>query len=97
MLIVLLLEVCRVLTEIISFKVFRALDLLVVVLTLCKSLLELDLFGLKALHLLHLNLLFLLDALSLGPVDGKLVVSLLGLDLAIKSLALSLQSILIRR
>lgn len=35
MLVVLFLEVCGILTEIISLKVFRALDLLVVLFALC--------------------------------------------------------------
>ena len=69
MLSIFLLQVCRVLPEIITLEVFAALNLLVLFFTLTKSPLKGNLLGLEALDLLLLLLLLFLDTLSLCAVD----------------------------
>ena len=94
---ILLLQICRVLPEVVSLQVLAALDFFVVVLFLLELFLERDLLGLKALDLLQLLVLLLLSGLGLAAVDRQLVVGLLGLNLALKHLALALKFIFIRR
>ena len=92
---VLLLEIGGVLAEIIALQVLATLDLLVVLFFLGELLFKGHLFCLEALNLLYFLVLFLLSGLSLATVNGKLVVCLFWLDLTFKSLALTLETILV--
>lgn len=95
-LLVLLSEVRRVLPKVVTLQILASLKLLVLILALRQGLLEGNFLGLQSLELLHLLLLFLLDGLGLATIDGKLVIARLRLDLALKHLALSLESVLVR-
>ena len=93
---VLLLKIGGVLAEIVALQILAALDLLVVLFLLGELLFEGHLLSLEALNLLHFLVFLLLRGLGLATIDGKFVVSLLWLDLALKSLALTLKAILVR-
>ena len=95
MLQVLLLKIGGVLAEIVALQILAALDLLVVLFLLGELLFEGHLLSLEALNLLHFLVFLLLRGLGLATIDGKFVVSLLWLDLALKSLALTLEAILV--
>ena len=90
MLRVLLFEVCCVLTEIIALEILASFSLLILLFTLTKVLFKGDLLGFEALNLLLLLLLLLLDSFSLCAVDRQLIIGLLGLNLALEYLALTL-------
>ena len=92
---VLFLEIGGVLAEIVALKVLAALDLLVVLFFLGELLFKGHLFCLEALDLLYFLVFLLLSGLSLATINGKLVVCLFWLDLAFKSLALTLETILV--
>ena len=66
---VFLLQIRRVLTEVVALEILGALGRLICLLALCKGLLESNLLRLQALDLLLLLLLLLLDALGLRAVD----------------------------
>ena len=93
---ILLSEVGSVLAEVITLQVFGALKFLVLVFALLKGFLEGDFLLLKTFEFLGLLLLFLLNCLGLGSVNGKFVVGLLWLDLGLEDLALALESVLVR-
>ena len=95
MLCVFLFEIGRILSKIVSFEEFAALDFLVVLFPLSERLFESHLFSFQPLDLLHLLVFLLLGGLRLTTINSKFVVSLLWLDFALQNLALSLQFIFV--
>lgn len=85
---VLFTEIGGILAEVVPLQVLRSLDLLVVIFLILEGSLKLNLLGFQSLDVRLLAFLLLGDALGLTPVDGELVFLVLGLDLALKQLAL---------
>lgn len=95
MLCVFLLEIGRILSKIVSFEEFAALDFFVVLFSLSERLFESHLFSFQPLDLLHLLVFLLLSGLCLTAINSKFVVSLLWLDFALKNLTFALQLIFV--
>ena len=92
---VFLLEIGRVLTEVVTLQVLAALDLLITLLLVSELLLQGHFLGFKALNFLSLLVLLFLRGLGLTAVDGQFIISLLGLDLAFKDLTFTCEPILV--
>ncbi len=95
MLCVFLLEISSILSKIVSFEEFAALDFLVVLFSLTQRLFESHLFSFQPLDLLHLLVFLFLRGLCLTTINSKFVVSLLWLDFALQNLTLALQFVFI--